>query len=111
MHVEDKNTIVLKHPMTPEKKLDIPRATLANDIVSNNGLIPLYDASLATIVAVKGSATGLIAIIIMKTAKASTQRMNAMRMRQPGPSHALVLKLQSHLGHVGPPLLGLDLFL
>ena len=111
MHVEDKNTIVLKHPMMPEKKLDIPRATLATLIVSNNGLIPLNDASLAAIGAVKGSATGLIAITMMKTATASTQRMIAMRMRQPAPSHALVLKLQLHLGHVGPPLLGLDLFL
>ena len=58
MHVEDKNTIVLKHPMTPEKKLDIPRATLANDTVSCNGLIPLYDAKSATIGAAKLSETG-----------------------------------------------------
>lgn len=58
MHVEDKNTIVLKHPMTPEKKLDIPRATLANEVVSNNGLIPLNDASLAAIGAVNPSGTG-----------------------------------------------------
>ena len=30
MHCELRNTIVLKQPMIPEKKLDMPRATLTN---------------------------------------------------------------------------------
>jgi len=58
MHVEDKNTHVLKHPMTPEKKLDTPRVILAAFIDSYNGLIPLYDAESATIISANPSETG-----------------------------------------------------
>ena len=46
---------------------------------------------------------------MMKTAKASMQRITETQMRQPGPEQALQLIL-SHLGHDGPPLL-IDLFL
>ena len=48
-HYEDKNTIVLKHPMTPEKKLDIPRATFTKLIVSHKGLISSYDVVIGAV--------------------------------------------------------------
>ena len=42
MHCDYMKTIVLKHPMTPEKKLDEPRNALPILRVSYNGLISSY---------------------------------------------------------------------
>ena len=78
MHSDFIQTMVLKHPITPEKKLKAERMPLAAFDVSQTGLISLYEGA---VVALKDGFTGFMATEMRNKMKAMMQRQHEHGIR------------------------------
>ena len=79
MHSDFIHTIVLKHPITPEKKLKADRMLLAAFDVSQTGLISLYDGA---VVGLKDGSTWVMTKEARKQMKAMMQRQHEHGIRR-----------------------------